>query len=65
MDRKTFDALEIEANGITTPAERTEYKAEKAKINYREQIAELLHDTEAGQNYGARFPGYNPINTTR
>lgn len=65
MDRKVFDALEIEANGMTTPAQRAEYKAEKLRITYTEKMAELLQDCENGQNYGARFPGYSPINTTR
>lgn len=65
MDRKEFDALEIEANGITTPAQNAQRKAEVLRINYAEKMAELLQDCENGQNYGARFPGYTPINMLR
>lgn len=64
MDRKAFDALEIEANGITTPAQNAERKAEKLRITYTEKMAELFQDFE-NQNLGAYFPGYSPINTSR
>lgn len=64
MDRSEFDALEIEANGMTTPGEKAERNAEKARVDYREQVEELFRDFE-NQNLGAFYPGYRPINTTR
>jgi hypothetical protein len=65
MEREKFDALEIEANGYTPPAIIAEMKEKVHKLSYCEQMEELLADTENGQYYGARFPGYKPINITR
>lgn len=62
MEREEFDRLECEANGMTTPVQKAELKAELMRIDYAEQIADLLKDAEPGHNYGTTFRGIRRFN---
>lgn len=46
LDIKSGEIIEIEANGMTTPGQRAEYKAEKLRATYSEKMAELFQDLE-------------------
>lgn len=65
MERDELDSLECEANGHTPTHILSQVQERVEKITYADQVDELFRDNEGGQYYGARYPGYRKITTTR